>query len=70
MTEKKQFNYHRPEYPRPILKRDQWLNLNGRWDFFAGNTDQDPVRAIVSEEIGHKTSLFLSRQTHNRQESF
>ena len=50
MTEKKQFSYPRPEYPRPILKRDQWLNLNGRWDFFAGNTNQDPLRAIVSEE--------------------
>tara|TARA_B100001109_G_C18842933_1_gene465435 strand:+ start:49 stop:1818 length:1770 start_codon:yes stop_codon:yes gene_type:complete len=50
MTEKKQFSYPRPEYPRPILKRDHWLNLNGRWDFFAGNTDQDPLRAIVSEE--------------------
>jgi beta-galactosidase/beta-glucuronidase len=23
----------RPEYPRPILVRDEWLNLNGAWDF-------------------------------------
>ena len=23
----------RPEYPRPILERKQWLNLNGRWQF-------------------------------------
>lgn len=22
-----------PEYPRPILERDQWLNLNGLWDY-------------------------------------
>jgi len=22
-----------PEYPRPKMKRDQWTNLNGRWDF-------------------------------------
>ena len=21
-----------PEYPRPALVRDQWLNLNGLWD--------------------------------------
>ena len=24
---------HRPEYPRPQLVRDQWLNLNGEWSF-------------------------------------
>ena len=23
----------RPEYPRPLLVRDAWLNLNGRWAF-------------------------------------
>ena len=23
----------RPEYPRPLLKRDRWLNLNGPWGF-------------------------------------
>jgi hypothetical protein len=22
-----------PEYPRPQLERDQWLNLNGLWDY-------------------------------------
>ena len=22
-----------PEYPRPQLVREQWLNLNGRWDW-------------------------------------
>lgn len=22
-----------PEYPRPQMKRDQWLNLNGLWDY-------------------------------------
>ncbi len=26
-------NVPRPEYPRPILVRDQWLNLNGSWLF-------------------------------------
>lgn len=23
----------RPEYPRPLFKRDKWLNLNGLWEF-------------------------------------
>lgn len=27
----------RPEYPRPILQRDQWLNLNGEWEFEIDN---------------------------------
>lgn len=27
----------RPEYPRPILQRNEWLNLNGKWSF-----DYDP----------------------------
>ncbi|MBR3869709.1 MAG: beta-galactosidase [Clostridia bacterium] len=27
----------RPEYPRPSFARDNWLNLNGKWDFEIGN---------------------------------
>lgn len=23
----------RPEYPRPQMVRDRWVNLNGRWEF-------------------------------------
>lgn len=30
-------NQPRPEYPRPLLQRPDWLNLNGTWDF-----DTDP----------------------------
>ena len=26
-------NIPRPEYPRPRLVRDEWMNLNGQWDF-------------------------------------
>lgn len=29
----------RPEYPRPILKRARWQNLNGEWDFRADPND-------------------------------
>ena len=25
----------RPEYPRPQMVRDNWLNLNGLWEFQA-----------------------------------
>ena len=26
-------NIPRPEYPRPQMKRDNWINLNGEWDY-------------------------------------
>ncbi len=35
-------NVH-PEYPRPQLSRDNWLNLNGEWDFaLAGKRSREP----------------------------
>jgi|TARA_B110000879_G_scaffold168314_1_gene217834 beta-galactosidase/beta-glucuronidase len=40
----------RPEYPRPILRRDRWLNLNGQWDFSA-----DPDGVGVSEGWQNRT---------------
>ncbi|TMF80569.1 MAG: glycoside hydrolase family 2, partial [Chloroflexi bacterium] len=27
----------RPEYPRPKLRRPDWINLNGEWEFGAGS---------------------------------
>lgn len=30
----------RPEYPRPLLVRDRWLNLNGTWSFEMDPDDQ------------------------------
>ena len=30
----------RPEYPRPDFQRDNWLNLNGEWDFAFDDLDQ------------------------------
>ena len=35
-------NVH-PEYPRPQLLRENWLNLNGQWDYaLAGKRSQEP----------------------------
>ncbi|MGV9886828.1 PA14 domain-containing protein [Streptomyces sp. NPDC003395] len=31
-----------PEYPRPQLTRDAWLNLNGRWQFAAARAGERP----------------------------
>ena len=28
-----------PEYPRPMMVREQWLNLNGLWDYAVTNRD-------------------------------
>lgn len=30
-----------PEYPRPQMKRDQWINLNGQWDYVIRYKDED-----------------------------
>src|SRR5438093_5483159 len=35
----------RPEYPRPSLQRDEWINLNGKWEFAFDRPDFD--RSIV-----------------------
>ncbi len=31
-----------PEYPRPQMVRDEWMNLNGEWDFL-GDGPEPPV---------------------------
>src|SRR5206468_2903006 len=30
----------RPEYPQPQFQREEWLNLNGWWDFEFDDADQ------------------------------
>lgn len=32
-----------PEYPRPQLVRDSYLNLNGRWQYAVRSTEDEPV---------------------------
>ncbi len=33
-------NLPRPEYPRPQLMRQEWMNLNGTWEFMTDSYDQ------------------------------
>src|SRR6266478_4753126 len=41
-----------PEYPRPQMARTNWLNLNGIWQFQAGNTnDPVPTNQVLASEI-------------------
>ena len=37
----------RPEYPRPHLQRSEWLNLNGEWEFGAGEKPTFDRRILV-----------------------
>ncbi|UJF31335.1 PA14 domain-containing protein [Paenibacillus hexagrammi] len=41
-----------PEYPRPQLARDQWMNLNGKWEFQAAKeNDEVPTGQTLKENI-------------------
>ncbi|MFG2516326.1 PA14 domain-containing protein [Streptomyces sp. NPDC048584] len=41
-----------PEYPRPQLTREQWRNLNGRWQFAAAEEgERPPVGKTLGERI-------------------
>ena len=35
-----------PEYPRPMMQRDKWMNLNGKWNY-----------AILQEDMGMPTDF-------------
>jgi len=48
----------RPEYPRPQLRRDDWLNLNGEWRFRF-----DPGDVGIAEKWAEKTVQFDRRIT-------
>jgi hypothetical protein len=37
----------RPEYPRPSFRRRDWVNLNGEWDFGAGDARNFDRRIVV-----------------------
>src|SRR5438477_10287070 len=37
----------RPEYPRPSLRRRDWMNLNGEWDFGVGPARRFDRRIVV-----------------------
>lgn len=41
----------RPEYPRPQLRRDEWLNLNGQWQFEIDQGDSGLERGLVDHEL-------------------
>lgn len=44
-----------PEYPRPQMKRTEWQNLNGIWDYIGGTTHTDPRTADTPPAFPAKT---------------
>ena len=40
-------NLPRPEYPRPLLHRRDWVNLNGEWDFGVGDSRRFDRQIVV-----------------------
>jgi len=44
----------RPEYPRPQFVRDEWLNLNGWWQFETDPGDSGWERGLASRDLGDR----------------
>jgi beta-galactosidase/beta-glucuronidase len=40
-----------PEYPRPQMRRLQWMNLNGLWDYMGGKALANPLTASLPPEF-------------------
>ena len=42
-----------PEYPRPQLRRQQWLNLNGFWELqeVVSEDEQPPFGTKLKEQV-------------------
>ena len=41
----------RPEYPRPQLVRNDWLNLNGQWQFEIDQADSGIKRGLLDRDL-------------------
>lgn len=47
----------RPEYPRPQFVRDEWLNLNGQWEFEIDQGDSGFERGIFERPLQQKITV-------------
>ncbi len=58
----------RPEYPRPLLRRRDWVNLNGEWEFGAGAwvpvNESWGVRPMLDGGAQARQLVALYRLTH------
>ena len=56
----------RPEYPRPQLRRRDWVNLNGEWEFaFGANPGRFPDRIDVPFAPQWELSRLVDRRLHD-----
>ncbi|WP_419999704.1 glycoside hydrolase family 2 protein [Streptomyces boninensis] len=47
----------RPEYPRPCFVREDWLNLNGTWEFARDPGDSGLERGLVGEVLPERITV-------------
>ncbi|GAA4212408.1 hypothetical protein [Actinocatenispora rupis] len=47
----------RPEYPRPSFVRDEWLTLNGSWQFAFDPGDSGRERGLVEAELPDRITV-------------
>jgi beta-galactosidase/beta-glucuronidase len=47
----------RPEYPRPQFERDEWLCLNGEWEFEIDAGDSGLERGLRSRALGSRITV-------------
>lgn len=50
-------NVPRPEYPRPQLQRDEWLNLNGTWQFEIDSGDSGLERGLRERPLAAQITV-------------
>jgi beta-galactosidase/beta-glucuronidase len=51
-------NQHRTDYPRPQFQRDQWLNLNGEWEFdYDDNQAGDKEKWYTEHQFSKKIQV-------------
>ena len=53
-----------PEYPRPSLRRDSFVNLNGEWDFAVGDPARRSRDGTAKERCGVAKPWPRSGQPH------
>ncbi|NUU64121.1 glycoside hydrolase family 2 protein [Paenibacillus agri] len=49
----------RPEYPRPQFVREQWMNLNGEWQFEMDQGCSGKARGLQKDDIQLKQSILV-----------
>lgn len=54
----------RPEHPRPLLERKEWLNLNGEWQFAFDDADQGVAKKwFQKKSLGRTITVPFAYQT-------